>query len=349
MIPHSRPTLDAQDEAAMLSVIRSGHIAQGKEVTCLEDELARFIGVKHAVAVSSGTAALHLGLLALGIGSGDEVIIPTFVCTALLNAIRYVGGTPVLADIGEADFNIDPQDVKRKCSAKTRAIIVPHMFGLPADIDHLVSIGVPMIEDCAHALGSTYRGRKVGSFGRLAIFSFYATKMVTTGEGGMVATDDDLLAARVRNLRDYDEKPDDRVRFNYKLTDIQAALGRSQLGKIDSFIHRRREIAARYTGYLSSLCASVPHVPEGRTHVYFRYCISCRDVEASLTFTARMGITCRRPVFRPLHHYVGQRDNPVADKIWRDTLSIPIYPTLRENEVSRICSALDRLHRNGWI
>jgi len=265
VIPHSRPTLDYTDEEALLTVIRSGHISQGKEVAALEGEFADFIGVKHAIAVSSGTAALHLSLVALGVGPGDEVILPDFVCTALLNAVRYVGATPILTDVNGEDYNIDVNEVAKKRSRKTGAVIVPHMFGLPADMEALAALDLPLIEDCAQAVGSTYRGKKTGCLGKLAIFSFSATKMLTTGEGGMVATDDDLIAAVVRDFREYDEKTTDGIRYNYKLTDMQGAMGRSQLKRLTAFINRRREIAYVYNERLASFGIPIPRVPQERT------------------------------------------------------------------------------------
>ena len=184
MIPHSRPTLDQKEELAVAAILSSGQVVQGEETQRFETALASEIGVVGAAAVSSGTAALHLALLALEIGEGDEVVIPSFVCPALLNAIRYVRATPVLADINREAFNIDVRDLERRLTGKTRAIIVPHMFGLPADIDDITALGIPVIEDCAQSLGSRYRGAPTGSFGVLSVFSFYATKVICTGEGG---------------------------------------------------------------------------------------------------------------------------------------------------------------------
>ncbi|MDP3286082.1 MAG: DegT/DnrJ/EryC1/StrS aminotransferase family protein, partial [Desulfobacterales bacterium] len=223
IIPHSRPTIDQEETAAVVSVLQSGQLAQGEQVLYFEKALALLIGVVGAVAVSSGTAALHLALLALEIGEDDEVVIPSFVCPALLNAIRYVRAVPVLADINPETFNMDVRDLRKRLTGKTKAIIVPHIFGLPADIREIVSLGVPVIEDCAQSLGSRYEGSPAGSFGALSVFSFYATKVICTGEGGMIASGDSQLLGKIRDLRDYDEKDDGRLRYNYKLTDLQAA------------------------------------------------------------------------------------------------------------------------------
>ncbi|MFA4932791.1 MAG: DegT/DnrJ/EryC1/StrS aminotransferase family protein, partial [Caldisericia bacterium] len=189
MIPHSKPTLDQRDYNAVLRVLQSGQISQGEYVKRFEANLSEFVGVKGGVATNSGTSALHLALLALEVGKGDEIILPSYVCTALLNAINYVGATPVLVDIEPDSFNLDAKRVKESLTEKTKAIIVPHLFGLPADMEELQSFGIPLIEDCAQALGATYKGKQAGSFGALSIFSFYATKVIASGEGGMVLSD----------------------------------------------------------------------------------------------------------------------------------------------------------------
>jgi perosamine synthetase len=198
MIPHSRPTIDQEEIAVVTDVLESGQLVQGEQVLHFEQSLAALIGVKGAAAVSSGTAALHLALLALQVGEGDEVAIPSFVCPALLNAIRYVRAVPVLADIDPETFNIGVVDLKRRLTRKTKAIICPHMFGLPADIREIVALGVPVIEDCAQSLGSRYGEAPAGSFGALSVFSFYATKVICTGEGGMVTANDRRLSERLR-------------------------------------------------------------------------------------------------------------------------------------------------------
>jgi perosamine synthetase len=242
-IPHSRPTLGEDEVRAVTAVIRSGHIAEGEVVARFEKAFAGKMGVQHAVATSSGTAALHLILLAMGIGPGDEVIIPSYVCTALLHAVHYVRARPILAEIDPVTYNIDPDDVQKHITTRTKAIIVPHMFGLSANLDKLLNLDVPLIEDCAQAVGGTYHQKPLGTFGDAAIFSFYATKMMATGEGGMAASDSDEIIERIRDLKTYDEKEADKVRYNYKMTDVQAAIGEVQLGRLDDFIGERKRIA----------------------------------------------------------------------------------------------------------
>ena len=187
-IPHSRPTMGEEEVKAVAEVIRSGHIVEGEVVQRFEKNFAEKMGVQDAAAVSSGTAALHLTLLAMGIGPDDEVIIPSYVCTALFHAVQYVGAISVPAEIDPKTYNIDPDDVQKRITTRTKAIIVPHMFGLAANLDRLLNLDVPVIEDCAQAVGGTYHQKPLGTFGQASIFSFYATKMMATGEGGMVTS-----------------------------------------------------------------------------------------------------------------------------------------------------------------
>jgi perosamine synthetase len=332
MIPHSRPTIDQEEVAAVTAVLESGQLAQGAQVLHFEQALAALIGVGGAVAVSSGTAALHLALLALRIGEGDEVALPSFVCPALLNAIRYVHAIPALVDIDPETFNIDVQDLKRRLTKKTKAVIVPHMFGLTADIREIVALGVPVIEDCAQALGSSYMGAPAGSFGVLSVFSFYATKVICTGEGGMIASGDRQLLERIRDLRDYDEKADDHLRYNYKLTDFQAAMGRVQLRKLPALVARRRAIARRYDEVLSERGLSVPVCPMDRDHIYYRYILRTEQAAELLAAGGEAGITYRRPVFKPLHRYLGTTGYPETEAAFHQTVSLPLYPSLSDAE-----------------
>ena len=340
MIPHSRPTIDQNDIDAVDAVLRSGWLAQGERVLKFETVLASLIGAGGAVAVSSGTAGLHLALRALGVGEGDEVVIPGFVCPALLNAVLYVLALPVLADIDRETFNIDVRDLKRRMTRKTKAVIVPHMFGLPADIREIVALGVPVIEDCAQALGSRYGGAPTGSFGVLSVFSFYATKVICTGEGGMVAANDLQLLERIRDLRDYDEKDDCLLRYNYKLTDLQAALGLSQIRRLPVLIERRRAIARQYDVLLRECLLPAPVCPPDREHIYYRYVIRSKQAAELLAAGEEAGIAYRRPVFKPLHHYLGTTGYPETEAAFIETVSLPIYPSLSDAEVETILQSL---------
>jgi perosamine synthetase len=339
LIPHSRPTLSEADAERVARAIRSGQIAQGPEVAAFERELAARLGVADAAAVSSGSAALELGLRALGVRAGDEVIIPTYVCDALHHAVARVGAPPVLADADPATLSLSTDDAKRRLTRRTRGLIVPHAFGLAVDLGPFLALGVPILEDCAQTLGATVQGRAVGGLGRLAVCSFYATKVLTTGEGGAVAGPA-ALVREVRGGRDYDERDDLLPRFNYKLTDMQAALGRGQLGRLDEFIERRRAIAARYRTRLAGGPCRLP-AEAGERHIYHRFVVEVnRPLGPLIARLNARGIAVRRPVFRPLHRALGLTGYPEADRLWSTSLSIPCYPSLSDGDVDAVAAAL---------
>jgi dTDP-4-amino-4,6-dideoxygalactose transaminase len=334
-IPHSRPTLGGAEIQAVAKVIRSGHIAEGEVVARFEKTFAEKMGVRHAVAVSSGTAALHLTLLAMGIGREDEVIIPSYVCTALLHAVQYVGARPVLAEIDPVTYNIAPDDVQKRITTRTKAVIVPHMFGLAANLDKLLNLDVPLIEDCAQAVGGTYHQKPLGTFGDAAIFSFYATKMMATGEGGMAASNSAEIIERIRDLKTYDEKEADKVRYNYKMTDVQAAIGEVQLGRLDDFIGQRKRIADNYFKSLKSLNIKLPEENSGQA--YYRFVVGLEaDCNFLIQKLTEKGIGCARPVYLPIHRHLKMDGYPVTDKVWETALSFPIYPSLHAQEVEQI-------------
>jgi perosamine synthetase len=341
MIPHSRPTLDESDLFSISEVIRSGQIVQGKVVERFEKRVAKFIGVHGAVATNSGTSALHLSLLAIGIKKGDYVAMPSFVCTALLNALSYVGAHPILIDIDPETYNIDIRNLKKRVKRSTKAIILPHLFGLPADIDEILSLRIPVIEDCAQSIGAVYKGRKTGSFGKLSCFSFYATKVLSTGEGGMVVSDSKSLLNKIRDFRDYDNKKSYSVRYNYKMTDIQAAMGIAQLKKLNSFLLKRVNLAKRYSSVLQEFC-DVPSIRhKDRKHIFFRFPIQIQgSVSKALSFFSERGVTCARPVFKPIHNYLQINGFPNTDTVWNNTISIPIYPSLTDKEICKILNVL---------
>ena len=351
MIPHSRPAIDQEDLRATAEVLRSGQIAQGPCVEQFERGMAGFFGLQGGVAVSSGTAALELALRALRIGAGDEVIMPSYVCAAPWLATQRVGAQARLVDIDLDTFNIDPLAACQAVTNKTRAIIVPHLFGLPADLTALERPGVPLIEDCAQTLGATEEARPVGTVGRLTVCSFYATKLLCTGEGGMVLSNEGALLERVRSLREYDGVPTlDPSSFNLKLTDLQAALGLSQLERLSAFHERRHFLAAAYREALSSKAAVCPSVPPGRTHGYYRFVIRLPHLRTDpdsllglISTLEQQGIHCRKPVFRPLHRYLNQSGFPNSDEADRTALSIPLYPDLTDDEVRQIHQSLAKV------
>ena len=345
LIPHSRPTLGEEEMRAVSEVIKSGQIAEGEVVKRFEKSFADKIGVRDAVAVSSGTAALHLVLLAMGIGPADEVIIPSYVCSALLNAVQYVGAAPVLAEIDPLTYNMDPEDVQQRITPRTKAIIVPHLFGLAADLEKILKLNVPVIEDCAQAVGATYHHRPLGTFGVAAIFSFYATKVMTTGEGGMIIANSPQIMGQVRDLKTYDEKQIYRVRFNYKMTDFQAALGEIQLARLDDFIKLRRKIARQYFKHFVPLNLKLPAT--NAEHIYYRFVVDIQaDCTAFIRKLSENGVGCARPVFLPLHRQLNMKGYPVTEKTWETVVSIPIYPSLCTEEVKQIIGVFMDTYEN---
>ncbi len=345
MIPHSRPTIGYRDIKAVSSVFRSGLIAQGSVVKEFEDAFSEYNGVKGGVAVSSGTAAIHAALLALGVGSGDSVIIPSYSCIAPCNAVRYTGARPVLADCANDGWDIDAEWVERYLKLKTKsrrvkAIIIVHLFGKPVNLDDFMDLSkrysIPIIEDCALSVGAEYKGRKVGSFGEISVFSFYATKVMTTGEGGMIVSNSKELLRRARDLREYDQKGDNTLRFNYKMTDFQAALGISQLKRLPEFIKKRRWIAKKYMRGMDGLPFSIPGKDDPAGNIFFRFVIKTDAADRFIQGMHRKGILCRRPVFMPVHRITGHRILPHAEHIWEKAVSLPIYPSLSEDLIGRI-------------
>jgi dTDP-4-amino-4,6-dideoxygalactose transaminase len=339
LIPHSRPHVCDDDAEAVARVVRGGQLAQGPEVEAFEDEMARRLGVPAAAAVSSGTAALELALSALDVGAGAEVVVPSYACDALYHAVTRCGARPVLADADAATLSMSALDAERRLGPRTRALIVPHAFGLAIDLAPFERLGVPIVEDCAQALGARVGARAAGSLGRLAACSFYATKLLATGEGGMVLGPADLVA-RVRDTRDYDDREDLVPRSNAKLTDMQAALGRSQLRRLDAFVARRRAIAAEYRRRLAPLSCRVP-ADAGDAHVYHRFVVEVEaDVTSVLWGLHARGVTARRPVFRPLHRALGLTGYATSERLWSTRVSVPCYPALTDDEVERVASAL---------
>lgn len=346
-IPHSKPCIGEEEVAAASGVIRSGHIAQGRHVAALEDAFARFHGRAGAVAVNSGTAALHVALAAMGVSEDDEVIIPDFVCTAVLNAVRHAGARPVPADIDPQTLNMDTKDVAARITDRTKAIIAVHLFGTPANMDEFMSIGmqknIPVIEDCAQSVGGSVDGRPLGGIGHAAVFSFYATKVITCGEGGMAIFSSGKTADRARDLRDYDNHDDDTTRYNYKMTDIQAAIAQTQFGRLGDFINRRKEIAERYTGAFASLDVELPCDDPGR--IWYRYVIGLkkgRDVCVWIENMLKRNVACARPVFMPIHRVLGLSGYANSENAWSRLVSIPIYPAMTNRDVNHVIDAVKK-------
>ncbi|MGA1791019.1 MAG: DegT/DnrJ/EryC1/StrS family aminotransferase [bacterium] len=347
IIRHSMPTLDGLEVSALSRTLQSHYIASGEEVAIFEKEVAAYCGVTGAVACSSGTAAIHLALLGLGIGKGMEVIIPSFSCASLYQAVAYTGAIPVLADCDSKTFLMTADRVKMKITNKTRAVILPHMFGLPADVDEMKGLGLMIIEDIAQAMGATYKGEKTGGLTEVAVTSFYATKMMTTGTGGMVLSDDQEFLAKVRDLNGVDKKQDLNIHLPYLMNDIQASMGRCQLKKLDHFIAKRKETASRLNDLLSSLPVETPACLPFREHIYFRYCIHMKkNIGPVMAFLNQKDIHVQRPIFSPLHLLNQKRsidkrgDFPGSEEAWERSISLPIYPNLHTEEIERMASCL---------
>lgn len=353
LIPHSKPSLGPEELRAVTEVLRSGQITAGPMVAQFERGMAAYIGLHGGVAVSSGTVALELALRALGVGHGDNVILPSYVCSAPWLAVQRVGAQARLVDINPTTYNLDPQKVRKARTSRTRAVIVPHMFGLPADLTSLQALDIPLIEDCAQTLGAMEQGRAVGSVGTLTVCSFYATKLLCTGEGGMVLSNDEALLERVRALREYDKAPSlNTAAGNCKLTDLQAAIGVAQLNQLGEFLDKRSALAALYRETLPAELFTVPVVPAGRTHVYYRFVVRLmKGLQSPDEFTdylsrlAHRGLQCRKPVFRPLHRYLDLPEFPVSDEVDSAAISLPLHPSLTEEAVRQAVDILqEELH-----
>lgn len=351
MIVHNKPCFAHDEIGALQQVLSRDWVIAGKEVTAFEYAFAEYIGAPYAIAVNNGTAALHLSLLALNIQPGDEIILPTYTASDLLNAIYYVQATPVLVDTAKKSFVIDTKQIVKKITDKTKAMIIPHVFGFPADIaaiEHMYHI--PIIEDCAHAITTFPREKHLGMLGKISIFSFYATKLLTTGQGGMLVTQDKQIYDYVRDLISYNGRDNYRVRYNYPMTDIAASIGLVQLKKFPTFCKRRQEIAQKYQTILE--IKHIPHFPDKTMCdiVPFRFVLVNKD-EDELKKREKLflthGIEATQPIkpYELLHRLLGHNKTafPNAEHLAQTTLSLPIYPCLCDVEIQHICSTLEEI------
>lgn len=346
MIEHNKPTLGKEEIKAIEEVIQSRWIAQGKKVERFEKEFAKWLGVEEAAATSSGTSALHIALIALGVKKGDEVIIPTYVCSALLNAIFYCQARPILVDTNQEDFNISFTETKKKITSRTKAIILPHIFGSPIDVDQFRRFNIPIIEDCAQTLGAKIGEKSVGTIGDLAVHSFYATKLLTTGQGGMITSNNKKIIDKCRDLIDFDCRPTYKIRYNYKMTDMQGAMGIEQLKKINFFLKKREEIAGRYK---KKIKAETQKTIFNGKRIYYRYVIKvpANKLKKYIHLLEKKGIktTCPIKNYELLHNYLGlnKKEFKKAEEISKTTLSLPIYPSLKEKEIKKIIKDVNKV------
>lgn len=360
MIPVARPLLGPEEEEAVLAVLRSGNIAQGPQVEALEAAFAAVCGTRFAVAVSSGTAALHLALLAHGIGPGDEVITSPFSFAATGNSVLMTGARPVFADIDERTFNLDPAAVEAAVTPRTRAIMPVHLYGQPADMERIGAIaarhGLAIVEDAAQAVGATYRGRPAGSFGT-GCFSLYATKNVTSAEGGIVTTDDAGIADRLRLLRSHGSRVryyHELLGYNFRMTDLHAAVGLAQLAKLGRFTAARLANAAALDRAIDHPAVVTPYVSPDARHVYHQYTVRVsadRDEAARQLAAAGVGSAIFYPLpipHQPLYRELGYDDVlPVAERMSREVLALPVHPGLSAHDVARVAEAVNALQLAG--
>ena len=346
MIPHFRPGFEPSAAEALIDTFQSGYIVQGPRVRQLEQQLEELIGRHYAVAVSSGTTALTLALRVAGVNPLDEVIIPAYTCAALWQAVCALGAIPVFADIENETFNADPCAIKALICPRTRAIIFPHMFGQPGFIQEIMDSGIPVIEDIAQAIGARIDGLPAGRFGSLTITSFYATKMIGAGEGGAILTDDPVWAEKLRDLRDYDEKDDLHLRFNAKMTDLTAAIASAQLSHLPAMITARQQILSRF-----DVLHEIIRIPTKTTSSFdsnlYRCIISIpgSTSEAIISQARAAGIICRKPVFRPLHHYHPHPPLAQTESAWQTQVSVPFYPRLQDHEIQLLVTFFNSIFR----
>lgn len=362
-IPVAAPVFAGNEKKYVLDCLESTWISSnGEYIERFESAFAKFCGVKHAVSCSNGTTALHLALQALGVSQNDEVICPTLTFVATANAIVYCGGIPVFVDSESDTWNIDPAQIEANITPQTKGIIVVHLYGHPVDMEPILAMarrhGLFVLEDAAEAHGAKYKGQCVGSLGNLAIFSFYGNKIITTGEGGMVVTNDDRLASIVRQLKGQGMDPNRRywfpiIGYNYRMTNIEAAIGLAQLEKVEWHIQRRLEIAKWYRDALDE----IPGIKwQGEKawaqHVYWMFSVMLDENlnrDEAMLFLQKQGIETR-PVFYPIHtlppyhSFAPAKAFPVANRIARTGINLPTWGGLTRADIDYICD-----HLRKWV
>jgi len=358
-IPVSEPTITDREIDYVCQAVKSGWVSSlGEYITKFEEKFAEYIGVKYALTTSNGTTALHLALVSLGIKEGDEVIVPDLTFIATANAVVYTGAKPVFADIDPETWCIDPEDIKRKITKKTKAIIPVHLYGHPANMDPIIEIAKEynlfVIEDCAEAHGAEYKGQKVGSIGHCGVFSFYGNKIITTGEGGMITTNHDQIYEKAKFLRDHAMSKEKRywhteIGYNYRMTNIQAALGLAQLERIEEIIDKKRKIFMWYKKFLNDL-QGITLNPEKdwAKNVFWMICLYNENFnevkrEEFMKKLREKGIDSR-PFFYPCSMMPMYRKdgfmNPVSYEVYKKGINLPSSYNLSKEDVEWICGEI---------
>lgn len=368
-IPIAKPFLDREEEEAAALAIRSGWVSQGPKVKEFEDDFASYVGAGYAVATTSCTTALHAALAVSGIGPGDEVVVPSLSFIATANAVVHAGAAPVFADIDPETCNITAETIEKAITSRTKAVMPVHQMGLPADLDPIMDLcrrrGLLLVEDAACAIGSAYKGRRIGGHGNLACFSFHPRKIITTGEGGMVTTDDPELADRLRRFRHHGMSVSDMERhasarviietyaeigYNYRMTDIQAAIGIEQLKKLALIIDRRREIAAYYDRAFAAIpCLRIPKAPAYAFHNYQSYWVELLDTspisrDDLMQRLLGQGIATRRGIMAiHLEQCYNARPGsyPETERITKNSMLLPIYPLMKVEEAGFVVKCMN--------
>lgn len=355
-IPVYQPSLTQREKDLVLDCLDSSWISsKGRYIAQFEKSFADYVGIRHALGVCNGTVAVHLALLALGIGPGDEVIVPTFTYIASVNPIKMVGATPVFADSRRNTWQVDAESVRSKITPRTKAIVVVHLYGLPAEMDAIMSLarehGLKVVEDCAEAIGSRIAGRHVGTFGDIATFSFFGNKTITTGEGGMVVTQDPALADLVDRYKGQGLARNrvywhDLVGYNYRMTNLCAAIGCAQMERIQLLIQRKKDLAHRYDTLLADGDLELHRAPSSEyEHTYWMYSVLVPDGRRDhvIRQLAEDGIETR-PLFYPVHSmpiYLQEGEHyPVAEEISRRGINLPSWPDLTEMDQLRVAQRL---------
>jgi perosamine synthetase len=362
-IPIYQPDLSGNEKAYVNECLDTSWISsRGRFVKEFEDKFSEFVGTQHAASVCNGTVALHLALLALGIGPGDEVIVPTLTYIASVNAITYTGAKPVFADSVRSTWQVDPEDVRRNITPRTKAILPVHLYGQACDMDALMAIAAEhrlfVVEDCAEAIGTLYKGRHVGTFGDISAFSFFGNKTITTGEGGMVVSSDKTLIERARHMKGqglaaHREYWHDVVGYNYRMTNIEAAIGLAQLERVHQFIEAKRKLAAHYVSGLAGLPLEIHGEAADSSHTYWMISILVERAELRDPLRAHLaeaGIETR-PLFYPVHtmpmYAHNYRKHRVAEDLaWRG-INLPSWPGLGVDQVRTITSSIAEFFKNA--